>query len=266
MSLIQLNMHRVLNLKQELVFMKMAIVEQVCKQLCQFRLQFVLFVIIMILQTHTVLAANFQSLNSIKTAVNDYLELQQNPENNFKISIGTIDNRLRLPSCNHKLNTYFLPGSKNSGNTTVGVSCNSPKKWTFYVPANVKLYKHVAVTSHPMSRGDEVNSATIQFIEKEISSLNSGYFTKNDILIGLIARRSLPTGHVFTPNSIKPPNLVLRGEEVAIIVKSKGFQVRVMGVALMNGIARQKIKVKNKASKIILEAIVTGRGIVSVRM
>jgi len=246
--------------------MKMAMVEQICKQLCQFQLQFSLFVIIIILQTNTVLAANFQSLSSIKTAVNDYLELQQNPADNFKISIGTIDNRLRLPVCNHKLNTYFLPGSKNSGNTTVGVRCNSPKKWTFYVPANVKLYKQVAVSSHPLSRGDEINSVNIQFIEKEISALNSGYFTKNDTLIGRIARRSLPTGHVFTPNSIKSPNLVLRGEEVAIIVKSRGFRIRVMGEALMDGSARQKIKVKNKASKKVLEAIVTGRGIVSVRM
>ncbi len=232
----------------------------------RFCLQLALLVILTTPLTQNVFASPYQSLNTIKSAVKHYLEEQQIASVKHKISIGKIDKRLRLVACDSELETFFLPGSKNSGNTTVGVHCASPKEWTFYVPANVKIFKRVAVSRHPLSRGEEINSENIQFIEKEISSLNSGYFTQKKIVTGRITKRALPAGHIFTPKSIKHPNLVLRGEEVTIVVKSNGFQVRVTGEALMDGSARQKIKVKNKASKKVLEAIVTGRGIVNVRM
>ena len=239
---------------------------QSINQLCRFCLQLALLVSFAIPATQNVFATTYQNLNSIKSAVENYLKEQHVSSFKHKISIGKIDKRLRLVACTSELETFFLPGSKNNGNTTVGVRCSSPKEWTFYVPANVKIFKQVAVSSHPLSRGEEINSENIQFIEKEISSLNNGYFIQKKVLIGKIAKRALPAGHIFTPKSIKSPNLVLRGEEVAIIVKSNGFQVRVTGEALMDGSAKQKIKVKNKTSKKVLEAIVTGRGTVNVRM
>jgi len=215
---------------------------------------------------NSVFAKTYQSLQSIKSTVKNYLEEHNNSSFKHKISIGKIDKRLRLVTCNTELEAFLLPGSKHNGSTTVGVRCSSPKEWTLYVPAKVKTYKQVAISSRPLSRGEEIDSNSVRFVEKEISTLNSGYFTQANNVIGKIARRALPTDHILTPKSIKSANLVLRGEEVAIIVKSNGFQIRVAGEALMDGSAKQKIKVKNKASKKVLEAIVTGRGIVSVRM
>jgi len=239
---------------------------QYTKQLFRFFLRSALLILFMVPGINHINAATYQSLGSIRSVVNSYLEEQQDPLFRHKIKIGKIDNRLRLVACTTKLETFFLPGSKFTGNTTVGVRCSSPREWTFYVPANVKLYKQVAVTRHPLLRGEDIKLDSIQFIEKDISTLNNGYFTQNNDLIGKITKRALPSGHIFTPKSLKSANLVLRGEEVSIIVKSNGFQVRVRGEALMNGSARQKIKVRNKASKKVLEAVVIGRGTVSARM
>lgn len=223
-----------------------------------------------LITANKVSAQEFQSLKSIQQAVNKHLHQQlqqQDPNVKSKITVSKLDARLHLKQCDdHALETYFLEGSNFTGNTTVGVRCASPVSWSLYVPAKVRIFKPVLVTKRPLGRRKTLSKNDIHFIEKDITSLNTGYFIDSANVTGKITKRSLPAGFILTPMTLQAAKLVLRGEDVSIILKSTDFQIRVAGVALMDGSSEQKIRVRNKASKKVLEAIVTGRGVVSVRM
>ena len=214
----------------------------------------------------TAKAETYQTHESIRKMINTHLLGIHKSEPNKQIVVSKLNPRLRLQTCKNNPEIFFLEGSKMAGNTTIGVRCSLPKAWVVYVPAKVKIFKKVLVSSNSLPRNKLIEAKDFKYAEKEISALNSGYFVSASNLIGKITRRSLPPGYLFSPNSVQEPKLVLRGEDVAIVLNSTGFDIRVAGVALMDGSKHQKIKVRNKASKKVLNAIVTSRGIVSIRM
>lgn len=226
----------------------------------------VLLALVLLVQFNPALAQSYQSHKSLKQAAKDHLINFHANHNKKTITVGNLDRRLRVAKCKSTPETFFLPGSKKMGNTTIGIKCLHPEKWTVYVPASAKIFKKVLVSSNSLPRNRKIEASDFKFEEKEISKIISGYFDNPENIIGKLTRRSVPPGYLFTPATLKTPRLVLRGEDVAIILNTDNFSIRVAGVALMDGSKEQKIKVRNKASKKVLDAIVTARGIVSVRL
>ena len=69
--------------------------------------------------------AAIEKLENIRTAVRDYAIAEVGTEaDGVHIEVGRLDPRLRLAACSHPLDTYFSPGARNIGHTTVGVRCD----------------------------------------------------------------------------------------------------------------------------------------------
>ena len=219
-----------------------------------------------ILAINTAKAETYQNHDSIRQMIKEHLQDVHKNEPNKQILVSKLNPRLQLKACKNHPEIFFLEGSKMAGNTTIGVRCTIPKAWVVYVPAKIKIFKKILVSSNSLPRNKIIEAEDFKYAEKEVAALNSGYFVNPENLIGKVTRRSLPPGYLFSPNSVQAPKLVLRGEDVAIVLSSSGFDIRVSGIALMDGSKQQKIKVRNKASKKVLNAIVTARGVVSVRM
>jgi flagella basal body P-ring formation protein FlgA len=211
-------------------------------------------------------ADGFQSNSSIIGAVESFLEQHIDDKKKSRIDVGALDARLRLTPCNNELETFFLKGSRAFGRTTVGVRCTVPKPWTIYVPATVKIYGKVLATSHPVARGTRITKNDIKTLDYELALLSSGYYVDPNNIVGKIAKRPIPTGRVFRPALLDAPRLVQRGEEVTILAETKGLKVQMPGVALMDGSAQDKITIRNKASKKVIQGTVVAAGVVKVRM
>jgi flagella basal body P-ring formation protein FlgA len=226
-----------------------------------------LFASVSILTVAVVAQANaFQSSSSIIGAVESFLEQHIDDKKKSRIEVGALDARLRLTSCNNELDTFFLKGSRALGRTTVGVRCAAPKPWTIYVPATVKIYGKVLTTSRPVARGARVTKNDIKMLDYELALLSSGYYVDPKNIVGKIAKRLIPAGRVFRPALLDAPRLVQRGEEVTILAETKGLKVQVPGIALMDGSAQDKITIRNKASKKVIQGTVVAAGVVKVRM
>jgi flagella basal body P-ring formation protein FlgA len=203
---------------------------------------------------------------AIVDAVKQFLASHQEEETagERNIQVGHLDPRLNLEQCAEPLQTYLAPGAKTVGKTTVGVRCQSPRPWALYVPARVDLYQTVYQTAGNLPRGHIIRDTDIAPIKQNLTRLHRGYFSDKDQLLGKETRRRLQQGQVITPNQVKAPLLVKRGEQVELIARSELFAVRMNGKAMMDGARGDRIRVKNLSSERIIEGTVTQAGQVTV--
>jgi len=208
-----------------------------------------------------------QDHSSITQAVEAFLMnqpgLNNNPEQ-IEINIGHIDSRLQLNACDLPLETFLAPGHKALGKTTVGIRCQSPKPWALYVPATIDRYALVYQTTGALPKGHILRQQDITTIKANLARLNYGYFTDEKALIGKQISRRINQAKILTPNLVKAPLLVKRGENVDLVAESGHYAIRMSGQAMMNGSRGDKIRVKNLSSQRIIEGVVTERGEVTV--
>lgn len=207
-----------------------------------------------------------QSHTAIINAVEAFLQAQPGlgDREQVEINVGHIDSRLQLHACEAPLETFLAPGHKTLGKTTVGVRCHSPKPWALYIPASIDRYALVYQTKGPLPKGHILRQDDITTVKANLARLNYGYFTDAQALIGKQTSRRISQNKILSPNLVKDPLLVKRGEQVALVAKSGHYAIRMSGQAMMNGSQGDKIRVKNLSSQRIIEGVVTQRGEVTV--
>lgn len=200
----------------------------------------------------------------ILTTVQDFIQTSLEGQNPLRteVEVQPPDSRLRLAACAQPLEAFLPNQSKLIGSTTIGVRCDSPKAWTLYVTAQIRVYDKIAVTAAPLKRGDALQGSDVQMVDYDVSQLDRGYYSSLDDLNGLILRRALSSGTPLTPSMLVAPKLVKRGETVTLVVDSASLQIRASGTALSDGHKGEQIRVRNERSKQIVEGIVTAAGTV----
>ncbi|MFT7129247.1 MAG: flagella basal body P-ring formation protein FlgA [Gammaproteobacteria bacterium] len=179
--------------------------------------------------------------------------------------IGALDSRLNMPDCAAPLSVE-LKSTVSIGRTNVRVSCQHDSPWTIFVPVNINLYRQVVTTLTPLSKGTLITSEHLQLREMPVSSLNGSYYTKVDAIVGMQAKRNLRADTAVIESFLELPILIKRGESVIVSATSGALRVKIQGTALKDGYEGEQIRVRNSQSKRIINALVTGRGRVSVAM
>ena len=193
-------------------------------------------------------------------------KLQALTADDIEIIIGHLDSRLRLTQCESDLDTFLPSGSKLQGKLSVGVRCASPKPWTVYMPAQIRIYKEIIAAAHPLGRGTQVSEADIIQVRQEVSGFHSGYFEEAGQVVGKVMTRPLNAGQVFTPNKLKAALLIKRGEEVTIVASTGTLEVRSRGKALKDAAEGESLTVRNINSNRVIQVIAVKPGIVIVPM
>lgn len=207
-----------------------------------------------------------QPHTEIYDAVLSFLESDlRRQKMDFKIQLGKIDHRLRLPHCEDPLKVFKAPGNHHFGNVSVGVRCKNPKPWTVYTSSRIAVYKHVVVLTKAVPRGAMITNRTITKKRVDLSRTHRQYATELDEVLGKIAKRPLATGSVLNINALSNPKAITYGQQVIILARAGGIHIRMKGTALMDGSTGQRIRVKNANSNRIVEGIVISKGIVRVQ-
>lgn len=205
-----------------------------------------------------------QSPQAILSVVQAYLEARpQEPDVERRIEVAPLDYRLRLPACSVPLEAFSPPGAHPFGAVSVGVRCQGSRSWTIYHRAEVHLYKAVAVLKNPAEQGHILTPADIALEPRDLSQLRGLYATPEQAL-GKPLRKTLPAGTILAPQHLTALLLVKRGQFVNIRAVSAGYQVNMVGAALMDGSEGQRIRVRNSQSGRVVEGVVTADGAVAV--
>src|SRR5207253_3060242 len=96
--------------------------------------------------------------------------------------------------------------------------------------------------------------------------INQGYLTSVDQAIGQKLVRPIVSDQVITLVHMEQAEVVRKGDQVVISVRSGTLNVRMPGEALSNGGLSEQIRVKNLNSQRIIKARVTAPGQVDVAM
>lgn len=201
----------------------------------------------------------------LEFTVEDYLERSEIPARH-EIQVNTLDPRLRLAACDSDLTQRLESPAQPVGRVTVRVSCEGSTPWTVFVPAQVRIFRPVAVLKTPLKRDSVIGPADIAMIEQDIGLLGRGYIADPDQAIGRKLTRPLQADQVLTPAMLQLAESVRRGDQVVIAARAGGISVRVQGEALSSGTLGQQINVRNLSSQRVVRARVVGPGQVEVEM
>ncbi|MCK5889108.1 MAG: flagellar basal body P-ring formation protein FlgA [Methylococcales bacterium] len=210
-------------------------------------------------------ASSFQSSESIEAAIEQYVLSKLSVMEDYTVKIKPIDRRLQFSSCSQPLDTFTRADTIKAGRNSIGVRCGGDQKWTLYASVLIKVYKNVITLSQPMRRGGVIEERFLMLKRRDVTTLRAGYFTDKKLLLNQQVTRNLGVGVVINQANIKQQTLVKRGESVQIKVGRQNLQISMAGVALMDGALGQQIRVKNTASKKIIQATVARAGLVFIR-
>lgn len=202
----------------------------------------------------------FQSIASIEEAVGQFIEEEFQHNIDFQYTLSELDRRLRLPLCEQPLSIHSQAGDLRPGRNSIGIKCNGDKRWTVYTVAMIRAFQNALVLTQPVRRGEVITSHHLSLQKMNLIKLRRGFRVDPEKVINKLAKRHLAAGTVINSNLITEPYLVKKGEKVAIQAASSRFRISMNGIALMNGIKGQRIRVKNIKSKRIVQATVKQAG------
>jgi len=205
-----------------------------------------------------------QSHESIAEAINSFIAQNINLPGEYEVSLTPLDSRLNLPQCAEPLEAYTTNALIKAGRMTIGVRCNTEKKWSIFTSAIIKTYQMVVVLSQPIQRGEIFTRQHLAIEKREVSNLREDFVTQIEQIENKQATRQLNTGAVISLRNLVEPKLIKRGDKVVISTTKPDFSIRMTGVAMMDGVKGQLIKVKNQNSGRVLNATVIEPGLVSV--
>ena len=209
--------------------------------------------------------ASWQSLKSIESAALAHVEKASIEEGSrIETRIGSLDKRLRLAACSKALETFDTSPVTTQAVRTVGVRCNHPKPWKLYVPVRTVVYKSVAVSNHPLSKGSKITTADVRLEERAVNQLNGRYLTDLVGLQGKVLKRNVQGDTVIDQGALDQENVIQRGQSVTLVARSDQLQVRMRGEALDEAAINERVQVRNLSSQRIVEGVVASRQVVVV--
>lgn len=203
-----------------------------------------------------------QDLKKLEETVTHFLESYYSnvDVSQIEVNVGKLDPRLALAACDDNLSMEFNDTSNSGGNITVQTRCEGPQNWSIYVPAQVGLFRPIAVANRTLNRGDVITHNDIGIENINISQLRQGYLESAETIVGQELRRPISKGEAFRSNILDAPMVIKRGDEVSIEMQAGSITVTSSGTAMGNGRIGQRIRIRNSQSERMLSAEVVGAG------
>lgn len=125
-----------------------------------------------------------------------------------------------------------------------------------------RAYPTPVVTIYP---GDVIRDAMIEDkVAANANPLDAGIVTSREMLLGMVAKRTLLPGRPIPLAAIDAPRLVHIGSTVRIIFEEAGLVIVAYGSALQPGAVGELIRVRNQDSGLVVSGRVLADGSIRV--
>lgn len=188
-----------------------------------------------------VMAADFQPVDTIKAAALGALPVGADAE-------ATLDPALRLPRCGAAL------VARVQGSNSVEVAC--PDGWRLFVPVRVRRSQTVLVLSRGIAPGETITADAFVPETRDASRIVGAAVADPAQAVGRVARRTLSAGAVLSATDLVAQRLIRRGDNVALVSRRGGVEVRVVGKALGDAGESERVAVENLSSRRVVQGVV----------
>lgn len=178
------------------------------------------------------------------------------PGGRVEAAADELDSRIRLAACAEDLDVSVPFQSGNASRATALVRCHGPRPWKLHVPVRLTVFQPVVVTTRAMPRDSVLTADDISLAERDTGALDYGFLSAARDAVGQRLRRPLAAGDAVSPGHLEMPALVKRGQQVTLVARNGGLNIRQSGVAQEDGVRGQVIGVRNDSSGREVEAIV----------
>lgn len=206
------------------------------------------------------------NLETLRTGVAEFLQQHyaKSKAQRVEIDVNHLDPRLHLADCGADV-IFSVTDHQNSGGTvSVHAQCQGTQPWALYIPAQVDLFRPVAVAGHNLGRGTVLSQADIEMVLKNTSLLRQGFVDRPETVLGLELRRPLRRGEALRAGILIEPLAVKRGDEVRLLALSGSIRVSAQGTAMGSGRIGEQIRVKNNNSSRIVKGEIIAAGQVKI--
>ena len=188
-----------------------------------------------------VMAADFQPVDTIKAAALGALPVGADAE-------ATLDPALRLPRCGAAL------VARVQGSNSVEVGC--PDGWRLFVPVRVRRSQTVLVLIGGIAPGETITADAFVPETRDASRIVGAAVADPAQAVGRVARRTLSAGAVLSATDLVAQRLIRRGDNVALVSRRGGVEVRVVGKALGDAGESERVTVENLSSRRVVQGVV----------
>lgn len=200
-----------------------------------------------LLVASAIAAADFQSVESIKAAALGSLTPGTEAE-------ATLDPALRLPRCQEALS------ARVNGSHSVEVSCPQAAGWRLFVPVRVRRSQTVLVLSRGIGAGQPITADAFVAEIRDASRIVGAAIADPAQAVGQVARRTLSAGTVLSTGDLVAPRLIRRGDNVSLVSRRGGLEVRMAGKALGDAGENERVMVENLSSRRVIQGVVGAGG------
>lgn len=197
-----------------------------------------------------------QSLEEIHELV--YEQVKQNIDQQIheaQIDVRSLPSTLTLPQCSTLLELSQRDPSQIHGRLTVSVNCTQPS-WRVFVSVNIDGKIPAIVSTQGILRQAVINKDDVELKLTPLNEIRRGSLQSLDNVIGMRAKRAIPANRVLTLQMLDIPYWVVEKEEVTLVTRVGGVEIKTTGIALEDGMQQDQVTVKNINSDITVTGIV----------
>ena len=149
------------------------------------------------------------------------------------------------------------------GRKRIRLTCVGQPDSSITVTAQATVFIRAVVATQILEREEPITGAMLAVREVPLGKQDQAYFNRINQVEGLSAKRRIRADQALTQEMLTSPWLVRRGERVVMQARHGAIQANTDGEALADGRKGDVIRVKNVTSGKVIEAQVTGIGVVS---
>jgi flagella basal body P-ring formation protein FlgA len=208
-------------------------------------------------------AAANHNAQELRGLAEQLLEKHAQPPAGARLSVTvTVDPRLSMPACPSRPEAFLPPTtSRVAGPVTVGIRCQAPA-WTVYLNGRVQFLGTAFAAARPLARGEPLGPDDLRATPLDLASQANGYFPQASDLTGRTLRFPVAAGTILSPAMLISAPAVKRGQPVVIESVAGGIAVRAGGEALKDGAVGDRVAVRNRQSRTVVEGLVTAPGVI----
>jgi flagella basal body P-ring formation protein FlgA len=175
-----------------------------------------------------------------------------------------LDVRLRLQRCANALHSTVGDDWQAHEFTTVKLQCDLPVRWSIYVRVAVQSERSVLIAKRALPRGSLLQAGDFETKVKTVGGSSAHYIGDPNTLVGLRLRLPLADGAALSSDAVEQLPLIRRGQQVTLLARAAGIEIRVAALALSDGRQSERILVQNQSSHRQVDAVVRTSELVEV--
>jgi len=200
---------------------------------------------------------------AIGRAAMDVIRVQAgDAADSLHLTVQPIDIRLRLPACNQTLSAHISGDGQLRPHVAVNVRCEGSARWNLFVSVSLESDIRVLLARRSLPSGTPAVATDFEPAQRRVPGLATAYAGDVSALAGRRLRRTLAPGEALTLDALEAANLIHRGQEVVLLARVAGIEVRMSGIALADGREADRIRVQNLSSERVVEGVVRSASVV----